>query len=224
MSCRLHWPENQSIEPGKAIIYYSFVLGFALPVPIMCFFYLSIVLRLRNSGPVEKSKERRKSHRRVTRLVLTVVAVFIVCWLPFWIFQVHIVSNNIREVSTIIKIVFNGFTLMTVSNSMLNPFLYAFISDNFRKSFAQAFQCLSHVDLEMTMCQDNKSMHKTHSKHKGMNEEELELAAMEARTKSILRANSRSELTEQSYIEENSSIKPMIDQEGHLKLPQMSAI
>lgn len=39
-------------------------------------------------GPANKSKEKKKSHRKVTRLVLTVVTVYVLCWLPYWVSQV----------------------------------------------------------------------------------------------------------------------------------------
>ena len=40
-------------------------------------------------GPAKKSKEKKRSHRKVTRLVLTVVAVYVLCWLPYWVSQVR---------------------------------------------------------------------------------------------------------------------------------------
>lgn len=39
-------------------------------------------------GPTSKSKEKKRSHRKVTRLVLTVVTVYVLCWLPYWVSQV----------------------------------------------------------------------------------------------------------------------------------------
>ena len=42
-------------------------------------------------GPVNKSKEKKKSHRKVTKLVLTVITVYVLCWLPYWITQVALI-------------------------------------------------------------------------------------------------------------------------------------
>ena len=145
-SCRIHWPDNQLIEPDTAFIWYSFILGFAMPVSLISVFYLLVIVRLRHVGPAKKSKEKKKSHRRVTRLVLTVIAVYVMCWLPQWSFQVKMVFTGRQKRSEaehrIMMYLMHSFTILSYANSMLNPFLYAFLSDNFRKSFSKAFKCL----------------------------------------------------------------------------------
>ncbi|RUS79029.1 hypothetical protein EGW08_013212 [Elysia chlorotica] len=145
-SCQIHWPDNQLIEPDTAFIWYSFILGFAMPVSLIFVFYILVIVRLRHVGPAKKSKEKKKSHRRVTRLVLTVIAVYVMCWLPSWSFQMKMVftSQKVPTVTEyhIMRYLMHSFTILSYANSMLNPFLYAFLSDNFRKSFSKAFKCL----------------------------------------------------------------------------------
>jgi somatostatin receptor 2 len=63
-------------------------------VSLIAVFYVLVVLRLRQVGPNKKSREKKKSHRRVTRLVLTVIAVYVLCWLPYWIYQVCIANKE----------------------------------------------------------------------------------------------------------------------------------
>ncbi|GFS01231.1 somatostatin receptor type 1 [Elysia marginata] len=145
-SCAIQWPDNQLIKPDTAFIWYSFILGFAMPVSLISVFYLLVIIRLRHVGPAKKSKEKKKSHRRVTRLVLTVIAVYVMCWLPLWTYQVKMVFTMQTEQSEsnrqIMMYLMHAFTVLCYANSMLNPFLYAFLSDNFRKSFGKAFKCL----------------------------------------------------------------------------------
>ncbi|GFN86245.1 somatostatin receptor type 1 [Plakobranchus ocellatus] len=147
VGCAIVWPDNQLIKPGTAFIWYSFILGFAVPVSLISVFYLLVILRLRHVGPVKKSEEKKKSHRRVTRLVLTVIAVYVLCWLPHWCFQVNNVfmaedENTSQTEMEIMMYVMHSFTILCYANSMLNPFLYAFLSENFRQSFSKAFKCL----------------------------------------------------------------------------------
>jgi len=52
-------------------------------------------------------------------------------------------------------ILFNCITVLTFANSMLNPFLYAFLSDNFRKSFMKAFKCASPREVNKSLCNEN---------------------------------------------------------------------
>ena len=73
-----------------AFIFYSFALGFAIPLIMILTFYVLVIIKLKTVGPKNKSKEKKKSHRKVTRLVLTVITVYILCWLPYWITQVKL--------------------------------------------------------------------------------------------------------------------------------------
>ena len=51
--------------------------------------------------------------------------------------------------------IFNAFTVLTFANSMLNPLLYAFLSDNFRKSFAKAFKCATSAEINKSLVNEN---------------------------------------------------------------------
>lgn len=37
-----------------------------------------------------RARDRKKSHRKVTKLVLTVITVYFLCWAPYWTMQVNI--------------------------------------------------------------------------------------------------------------------------------------
>jgi len=39
-------------------------------------------------GLILSSASRRETRRRVTRMVLAIITVYVVCWLPYWVFQV----------------------------------------------------------------------------------------------------------------------------------------
>lgn len=87
-------------------------------------------------GPTNKSKEKRRSHRKVTRLVLTVVTVYVLCWLPYWVSQVSLIFTPPKaSQSPYIVAIFLLAGCLGYSNSAVNPILYAFLSDNFKKSF-----------------------------------------------------------------------------------------
>ena len=60
-----------------AFTFYSFFLGFAIPLGLILVFYILVIFKLKTVGPKNKSKEKKKSHRKVTRLVLTVITVYI---------------------------------------------------------------------------------------------------------------------------------------------------
>lgn len=186
-TCGIFWPEDQIIPADKAFIWYSFILGFAIPVSLISVFYVLVIVRLRQVGPAKKSKEKRRSHRRVTRLVLTVVAVYVVCWLPYWCFQAYIVFNDINVKDAVLVLVFNGFTVLSFANSTLNPFLYAFLSDNFRKSFMKAFKCVSSMEASKSICNETSVFQRTSQTYtrggaSAVTEERMELSAIDNNT------------------------------------------
>ncbi len=90
---------------------------------------------------------RHRSRRRLSKLVLLVVTTFAVCWLPIHCFHLMTdFSNLVPKMSVsesfifyIVKIVAH---CLSYANSAINPCLYAFMSENFRKCFKDAFRCL----------------------------------------------------------------------------------
>ncbi|KAK0051820.1 somatostatin receptor type 2 [Biomphalaria pfeifferi] len=208
-TCIIHWPENQAMSPDKAFIWYSFILGFAIPVSLISVFYFLVILRLRQIGAAKKSKEKRKSHRRVTRLVLTVIAIYVVCWLPYWTFQVFIVFKDVKDSGESMILLLNGFTVLSYANSMLNPLLYAFLSDNFRKSFVKAFKCVSSLEAKTSVCNENSVFPKSSQAYTRSGttvEERMELSCMEACSGS-------------SPHQEQTTVRLLQDEQGFLKPP-----
>uniref|UniRef100_A0A1B8XTX5 G-protein coupled receptors family 1 profile domain-containing protein n=1 Tax=Xenopus tropicalis TaxID=8364 RepID=A0A1B8XTX5_XENTR len=76
-------------------------------------------------------------------LVIYVILLFIFCWLPFYIFNVSSVSLLIVPTPGL-KAMWDFVVVLSYANSCANPILYAFLSDNFKKSF-QNVLCLSKV-------------------------------------------------------------------------------
>lgn len=88
ISCNIYWPHSDIMNKEKAFTLYSFTFGFFIPCILIFLFYFLVICKLRTVGPKNKSKEKKKSHRKVTYLVLTVITVYVLCWLPYWIGQV----------------------------------------------------------------------------------------------------------------------------------------
>nr|XP_060620210.1 somatostatin receptor type 2 [Anolis sagrei ordinatus]XP_060620211.1 somatostatin receptor type 2 [Anolis sagrei ordinatus] len=140
-SCTMIWPDESWYAAG--FIIYAFILGFLVPLTIICLCYLFIIIKVKSSGIRVSSSKRKKSEKKVTRMVSIVVAVFIFCWLPFYIFNVSSVSVLIVP-TPVLKGMFDFVVVLTYANSCANPILYAFLSDNFKKSF-QNVLCLVKV-------------------------------------------------------------------------------
>ena len=151
-SCTLMFPQGQPINSQKAFIWYTFLMGMAIPVTLIIVFYGMVLVRLKNVGPRKKSKEKKKSHKKVTKMVFAVIAVYIICWLPYWVFQlVQYYQPSPGGIQPWKIYLFQVLTCMSYANSTLNPLIYAFLSDNFRKAFIKAFRCVKPSEVNGTL-------------------------------------------------------------------------
>ncbi|KAJ8938312.1 hypothetical protein NQ318_005330 [Aromia moschata] len=57
------------------LLHRHWIFGFAIPLCLILVFYWLVIRKLKTVGPKNKSKEKKRSHRKVTNLVLTVVTV-----------------------------------------------------------------------------------------------------------------------------------------------------
>ncbi|XP_007887096.1 somatostatin receptor type 2-like [Callorhinchus milii] len=141
-SCNIIWPSTNQAW-NVAFIIYTFVLGFFLPLTIICFCYLMIIVKVKASGIRVGSSKRKKSEKKVTKMVSIVVVVFVFCWLPIYIINFVSLSRSFR-LTRGMKGIFEFVVILSYANSCANPILYAFLSDNFKKSF-QNVLCLKKV-------------------------------------------------------------------------------
>ncbi|XP_070566046.1 G-protein coupled receptor 54-like [Ptychodera flava] len=143
--CIETWP-SQSWAVGWYI--YMFVAAYLAPLLIIsaC---MGMILRLvwnsstlfyRTQSKAQQARQRQKI--RKTRMVAVVVLIFAICWLP-----IHVINIWIRVDASFPheSIVMFGFQLfancISYANSCVNPIIYAFMSDNFRRRFREVFSC-----------------------------------------------------------------------------------
>ena len=178
-SCNIFWPFEEDTVPSgphlnstldskktpqrvingqTAFTFYSFILSFAIPLILILIFYVLVIIKLKTVGPKNKSKEKKKSHRKVTRLVLTVITVYILCWLPYWITQLALIftppGRNQDKVMVAIMLLAG---CLSYSNSAMNPVLYAFLSENFKKSFLKACRCAGGREFNAALQVENSA-------------------------------------------------------------------
>ncbi|KAJ8383683.1 hypothetical protein AAFF_G00215250 [Aldrovandia affinis] len=132
-TCNMNWPEPKDVW-STAFILYTAILGFFGPLLVICLCYLLIVVKVKSAGVRAGFTKRRKSERKVTRMVVIIVLVFVLCWLPFFIINMVNLVFILPESSLMAGVYFFAVILSYV-NSCANPLLYGFLSDNFKQSF-----------------------------------------------------------------------------------------
>ena len=121
-----------------------FVFAYALPLFLICFLYLLIFLHLHRNKmntSLNKSTKGKDRTTHVAKVLFTVVLVFCLTGLPL-----HVNSLLARYGSLpkgqwyeVFRILWN---CLAYGNSCANPFIYNYVSADFRKAYQEIFGCL----------------------------------------------------------------------------------
>ncbi|QQP52479.1 AllatostatinA receptorlike, partial [Caligus rogercresseyi] len=126
-----------------------FITSLLIPVIAIISLYISMLLRLwkgtaatHGSGPArDKRSAGQENKKRVTRMIIFVIIVFVLCWSPL---QIVLLLKSVRlyEIDQTSLVAFQIIChCLAYCNSCLNPFLYAFFSSNFRNTFKKSIFC-----------------------------------------------------------------------------------
>ncbi|CAL4107392.1 unnamed protein product, partial [Meganyctiphanes norvegica] len=113
-----------------------------IPLIVICVLYMLILFRLWygvNLGG-SRSAESVRGKKRVTRMVVIVVVSFMICWLPIQIVLL-LKSFQLYPMTTPNVFIQIASHVLAYTNSCINPILYAFLSDPFRKAFRKVISC-----------------------------------------------------------------------------------
>ncbi|XP_027479716.2 neuropeptides B/W receptor type 2 [Zalophus californianus] len=138
-SCGLSFPQPERAW-FKASRIYMLVLGFVVPMCTLCVLYVDLLRRLWALQLHSRAKALGKAKRKVTTLVLAVLAVGLLCWMPFHLASIVALTTDLPQTPLVISISY-VITSLSYTSSCLNPFFYAFLDESFRNSFRSTFQC-----------------------------------------------------------------------------------
>ena len=117
-----------------------FICAYVLPLCLICLFYLMVIHHLHiNSTNTYVCKKNYTF--RVSKLVIIVVMVFSACWLPFHVHSLVSLYGNIPKGKwyEVFRIVWH---CLIYGNSLVNPLIYNFASNDFRQGFKSALSCV----------------------------------------------------------------------------------
>ncbi|XP_060776631.1 opioid receptor, delta 1b [Neoarius graeffei] len=134
--CMLKFP-NPEPYYDKVTKICVFIFAFVVPVLVISACYGLMILRLKSVRLLSGSKEKDKNLRRITRMVLVVVAAFIICWTPIHIFIIIKAFIEIDQKNPLVIISWHLCIALGYMNSSLNPVLYAFLDENFKRCFRE---------------------------------------------------------------------------------------
>ncbi|XP_022780787.1 RYamide receptor-like [Stylophora pistillata] len=152
LSCAEKWApvfDETTARRDYTLVLFSVI--FCLPISVMIALYSIICRHLWSIKPPgeteqEESKnliKRRNSRRNVVKMLITVVAVFIISWLPW---QIVSLIFYFQEVSISESLYFSCEIFMRASCAF-NPLVYAVFSENYRQGFKKVLArcCCSKI-------------------------------------------------------------------------------
>ncbi|NXN13376.1 NPBW1 protein, partial [Indicator maculatus] len=137
--CVFVFPHPESVW-WKGSRIYTLILGFAIPVSTICILYTTMLFRLRRVHLDCNAKALDKAKRKVTLMVVVILAVCLFCWTPYHLSTVVALTTDIPQTPLVIGISY-FITTLSYANSCFNPFLYAFLDDSFRRSVRKLMDC-----------------------------------------------------------------------------------
>ncbi|GAB1604825.1 prolactin-releasing peptide receptor-like [Argonauta hians] len=131
--CREKWP-SEIIRRFYTVS--LFLLQFCIPIIATSIVYSRISTVLKNR-PVHRTEHRRS--QRTNRILVSIVMLFTICWLPWNIFSLFVEFNPDLVKGKFFKVTDLFLKSFAMSSSCINPFLYGWLNDNFKKEICQLF-------------------------------------------------------------------------------------
>ncbi|XP_073780061.1 chemerin-like receptor 1 [Danio rerio] len=138
---------------GTILVTYEFIVVFLIPFLIIASSYIAIGVKIKR---LNMGKQLRSY-----RLIITVILTFFICSFPHhvcWIWGVWAENNNWILTDQFGKIFYFTFYLINL-NSSLNPFLYVFMCDDYKKNLKQSLVLVLETAFEDHL--DIKDMRQT---------------------------------------------------------------
>ncbi|KAJ2944128.1 hypothetical protein O0L34_g18095 [Tuta absoluta] len=144
--CNEQWPTDQI---RKAFGGVTTIMQFVIPFIVMAFCYTCVSIKLNDrlkSRPGSKNSKKedaeRERKRRTNRMLIAMVAIFGLSWLPLNVINISSDFYTFAEHWTYYMVLFFVTHFIAMSSTCYNPFLYAWLNENFRKEFKQILPCL----------------------------------------------------------------------------------
>ncbi|XP_067220508.1 C3a anaphylatoxin chemotactic receptor-like [Chanodichthys erythropterus] len=121
----------------KSLVIYRFVVGFLIPFLIIASSYIAIGVRAKRLNGGKKLKS--------FWVIISVIMAFFICWFPFHVQQLCTVialENKWSEFKQVIDDIGPFVNCLVHLNSCLNPILYVFMCEEFRKKLKQVLLVL----------------------------------------------------------------------------------
>lgn len=145
--CSRQWKSNDNLIYNLVIL----IVLYSIPICLMAYTYAIIskqlwrkdlpgiveaehrpMNKITSSGP----ESQLRSRQRAAKMLIAIVVVFAVCYLPVYVLNLTRITASFQEIpANWISIIVLTSHILCYANSVVNPFIYNFMSAKFRKEF-----------------------------------------------------------------------------------------
>ncbi|KAG8145991.1 hypothetical protein E2320_012416 [Naja naja] len=158
-------PNNTGLgtQRHKIVTTIRFLIGFILPMIIITGCYITIIFRLK--------KNRLAKSKKPLRIIVTIITTFFLCWCPYH--ALHLLETDHHSVpQTVFEIGLPLVTAIAASNSCMNPILYVFMGQDFKKFQVTILSRLANALTEDTLNSVHSFSRKSVTKASSITEKE----------------------------------------------------
>lgn len=143
------WPEGYETWSTYYFIFGNFVICYLLPLGVILVCYLTIWLRVyrrpvpSNCYQTAMELVHQRSKTAVIKMLFIVVLIFALSWLPLYalIIRLKFGGEPSDTESVVITVVYPVAQWLGCFNSCINPIIYSFLNQKFRKAFLSICGC-----------------------------------------------------------------------------------
>uniref|UniRef100_A0AAY4ASL3 Neuropeptide FF receptor 1 n=1 Tax=Denticeps clupeoides TaxID=299321 RepID=A0AAY4ASL3_9TELE len=145
--CYEDWPRPEMRRVYTTVI---FVHVYLAPLGLISIMYGCIAAKLSNNlrqnGVPETGRLRSRRRVKVIKMLIMVAVLFMVSWLPLWTLMLLADYRDLdrQQIDFLGSYLFPVAHWLAFSNSGINPIIYGFFNENFRRGFQAAVAFASH--------------------------------------------------------------------------------
>ncbi|KAM9370619.1 pinopsin-like [Phaethornis superciliosus] len=136
-SCGPNWYTGGS--SNNSYILALFVTCFVMPLSLILFSYTNLLLTLRAAAAQQREADTtRRVEWEVTRMVITMVMAFLICWLPYTTFALVVATNKDISIPPALASLPSYFSKTA---TVYNPIIYVFMHKQFQSCLLTMVCC-----------------------------------------------------------------------------------
>ncbi|XP_051775894.1 neuropeptide FF receptor 2-like [Erpetoichthys calabaricus] len=169
-SCYEDWPDTEMRKIYTTVLFAHIYLA---PLTLITLMYSRIGVKLYSSSmPVSEHTAVNSNHPegrnvvsrkkiKIIKMLIVVALLFMVSWLPLWTLMLLTDYANLStdQLNLMTSYIFPFAHWLAFSNSSINPIIYGYFNENFKRGFQAAFKfqcCYEEMDHQETYGEKNR--------------------------------------------------------------------